>query len=110
MIRSRRKSENTRKNKSGILQSVHFDDLSQDRPLVRHGRRKVDEPWWRQHHPEEVGELGPQACHLTRSLLVMLKAWLAHFGSVAIHSTAFAGRAPSVDWQSAVYAPGLPES
>src|SRR5258706_7428895 len=39
--------------------------------------------------PKKLANLGHRFCHLIRSLLVMLKAWFAHFGSVAIHSTAF---------------------
>src|SRR5713226_2382944 len=43
-----------------FLQSVLFDDFFPDRPLVRHGPRKVDVSWRSQLHPEEVGELWPQ--------------------------------------------------
>src|SRR6266404_1667151 len=58
-----------------FLQSVPFDDFFPDRPLVRHGPRKVDMSWRSQLHPEEVSELGPQmlppdkyaVCHLKPS-------------------------------------------
>src|SRR6266436_9263298 len=42
-----------------FLQSVLFDDLFPDRPLVRHGPRKVDVSRRSQLHPEEIGEPGP---------------------------------------------------
>src|SRR5713226_10454700 len=43
-----------------FLQSVPFDDFFPDRPLVRHGPRKVDVSRRSQSHPEEIGKLGPQ--------------------------------------------------
>src|SRR5216684_3224098 len=39
-----------------LLQSVLFDDFSPDRPLVRHGPRKVDVSWRSQLHPKETSE------------------------------------------------------
>src|SRR5258708_1227223 len=43
-----------------FLQSVVFDDFLPDRPLVRHGPRKVDVSWRSQLHPEETSKFGPQ--------------------------------------------------
>src|SRR3981189_3240086 len=43
-----------------FLQSVPFDYFFPDRPLVRHGPRKVDVSWRSQFHSEEFCEFGPQ--------------------------------------------------
>src|SRR5258708_24604399 len=42
-----------------FLQSVLLDDFFPDRPLVRHGPRKVDVAWRRQVHPDETCGLWP---------------------------------------------------
>ena len=81
-----------------FLQPVLFDDFFQIGPLSTIDRARLMCRGGANSIPKKLANLGHRFCHLMRSLLVMLKAWLAHFGSVAIHSTAFAKRAASVLW------------
>jgi hypothetical protein len=46
--------------------------------------------------PKKSANFGQRCCQRMRSPLVMLKAWFAHFGSVAIQTMALASNAASV--------------